>query len=74
MDFDKKQNMSRPSKRNVSLDGRPAESASSMCGSAATKNMPAEFVYIPRHLLNDRSVVEKAIRSQEVTKRERNVE
>lgn len=40
------------------------QTKSSMCGSAATKNMPAEFVYIPRHLLNDRSVVEKAIRSQ----------
>lgn len=74
MDFDKKQNMSRPSKRNVSLDGRSAESASSMCGSATMKNMSAEYVYIPSHLLNDRSVVEKAIRSQEVTKRERNVE
>lgn len=62
MDFDKKQNMSRPSIRNVSLDGRPTESASSMCGSATTKNMSAEYVYIPSHLLNDRNVAEKAVR------------
>ena len=62
MNFDKKQNMSKPSKRNVSLDGRPAESASSMCGSATTKNMSAEYVYIPNHLLNDGNVAEKAVR------------
>ena len=62
MNFDKKQNMSRHSKQNVLLDGRPAESDSSICGSTTTKNMSAEYVYIPSHLLNDRNVAEKAVR------------